>query len=139
MARADKITQLNKKQEYFSDFLDSFAKHPASNDLARTTNEQSVIQAIKNIINTNFGERPYQPNVGANVRAALFEPNGAFLSERVERSIRDAVDYSEPRASILELRVRETIDGQSIAVEMVIAIGNNPEPISLNFIIKRVR
>ena len=73
--RADKYTQVGKKQEFYSDFMNNFVKHPVNNSLARLTNEESVKQSIRNLILTNVGERMFEPDVGSTVNNALFEPN----------------------------------------------------------------
>ena len=55
ITRADSFTPLKKNLEFFSDFLDSFAKTPIGNQLGRVINEQSVNQSMINLIKTNLG------------------------------------------------------------------------------------
>ena len=57
-------TQDNK---FFSDFNMSFATHDTTKDLSVLTNENSVKQAIKNLILTDVYERPFQPGIGCNI------------------------------------------------------------------------
>jgi hypothetical protein len=61
LTRAQTLTGAGKKEEYYSDFLNSFAKTPVGEQLARVLNERSINQALKNIILTNRGERLFQP------------------------------------------------------------------------------
>ena len=73
--RAESISPKEKQGEFFSDFLNSFAKTPVGNQLGRVTNEKAVNQSLRNLIKTNVGERLYQPLIGSDVNASLFENN----------------------------------------------------------------
>jgi len=79
--RAESFTANKKQTEYFSDFLNSFAKTPVGDKLARVTNEQSVNQSLRNIIKTINGERLFNPDFGSQVLSSLFEPNDFFQLE----------------------------------------------------------
>ena len=137
--RADKYTQTSRKQEYYSDFLDSFAVSMFGGDLAKTTNENSVSQSIKNLILTNSGERPFQPYIGTNVYNLLFEPNFTDSADLVEKLIRNCIENNEPRAIIQEIIFPEQRDEYSIEITIVYNVINNPEPVNLTLVLKRVR
>lgn len=139
VSRADKFTQLNKKQEYFSDFLNNFDRHPITNSLVRTTNEDSVKQALKNLILTNIGERVFQPTVGSYIRASLFEPNDVITSEKIITTINNVVKFNEPRVQLLNIVANPNVENDSFDVSIVFAIINNPNPVTLNLILRRVR
>lgn len=139
VTRADKFTQLNKKQEYFSDFLDNFEKHPITNAVARLTNEEAIKQSIKNLILTNVGERVFEPTVGSYVRASLFEPNDVITSEKIINTITHTIRYNEPRAQLLNVVATPDPDNYSFVVSIVFAVINNPSPTTLQLILRRVR
>ena len=63
------ITPLTRKREIHSDFHKDLALLPGRNDIARRVNENSVKEAIKNILLTDRGERLFQPLVGSDIRA----------------------------------------------------------------------
>lgn len=139
MSRADKLGQVRKKREYFSDFTTNFARHPASGDVSRVTNEESIKQALKNLILTNLGEKPFEPTFGGDVRRALFEGSSAFPGETVSRAIRDAIQHSEPRVLLQEVRVRASPDTGEMRIAIEFSLINDPTPISLDVVVKRVR
>jgi phage baseplate assembly protein W len=149
ITRADTLTSTTKKQEYFSDFLNSFAMSPIGNNLGKVTNEQSIKQSLKNLIYTNLGERLFQPTVGSNVMSSLFEPNIFSADEtinknfwpgaNIEFNIKNTIKFNEPRVDLLDVSVKPTDNDNELQVNIVFSLINNPEPISLNFIIKRVR
>lgn len=141
MARIDYVTQTTIQQEYFSDFLSSFDKSPLSNDLARITNENSIKQSIRNLVLTNTGERIFQPNVGGNVNKQLFEPFTGFTADNLRKDILNTIKENEPRvvATDLSVRVIPHQDQNGFTVNILFYIINNPNPISLDLVLQRVR
>ena len=57
----------------FSDLDLNFTKHPVRDDVNILTAERAVINSVKNLILTNHYERPFQPDLGSNIRRLLFE------------------------------------------------------------------
>ena len=108
ITRADTLTQTAKKQDLFSDFMDSFAMSPFSEQLSLVKNERAVSQSIKNLILTNFGERLFNPNFGSNINKTLFEPNITDDLNVLEDRIRFSIRNFEPRAILEEVIVRSS-------------------------------
>lgn len=138
LTRADVLTGTKKQVEFFSDFLDSFAKTPFGDQLARVTNEKSVNQSLKNLIKTNVGERLFQPYVGSNVYATLFEMNGTENLETLKLFIESCVENHEPRVSLIQTLV-ESVDDVSLEITLIYNLINNPEPITFSMVLRRVR
>jgi phage baseplate assembly protein W len=159
LSRADTLGTANsKKAEYFSDFLNSFAKTPIGNQLGRVTNEQSVNQSLRNLIFTNLGERPFQPDVGSNIRNLLFDPNnGDEIFSTIENYIENVIERNEKRVILNSVSVQSGasftsvnnfsgvneknagFDENSVLIRIVYNLINNPAPITLTVILKRVR
>jgi phage baseplate assembly protein W len=137
--RADRYTQLDKIPDIFGDFLSDLTPHPISKDLVRLKNDQSIKQSIKNLVLTNYGERPFQPNIGSSVNRSLFEPNDGFLTDDIETSIRTTIQSNEPRVYLINVTVIPTSDTNTISVNIVFSIINNMQPQSLDVILRRVR
>ena len=57
----------------YSDLDLNFTIHPVKKDINRNLGERAVINSVKNLILTNHYERPFQPNIGSNIRRLLFE------------------------------------------------------------------
>lgn len=137
--RADKYTQVGKKQEFYSDFMNNFVKHPVNNSLARLTNEESVKQSIRNLILTNVGERMFEPDVGSTVNNALFEPNDFVSKDMMAQSISYAINTFEPRARLLSVKIDQTRDGNSLVANIVFSLINSQEPVTLQLLLRRIR
>jgi phage baseplate assembly protein W len=157
--RADALTGTLKQQEYFSDFLNNFNKTPIGNQLGRVLNEEAINQSLKNLIRTNVGERLFQPTVGSNVYNTLFEPisNQEFRSGNItslEFYIRNTIERDEPRIFLIDVNVKTAIAerdsaGQqfrngvvgdnSVMITITYRIINKTDPITFNYVLKRVR
>ena len=61
------------RQETYKDLDFTFKQNPNTNDVGIKKNNAAVIQSCLNILRTNHGERPFQFEFGANLRAYLFE------------------------------------------------------------------
>lgn len=139
MARAERYTNLKVTPVYYTDFLNDFQKNPNSGALASLTNDEAVKNSIKNLILTNQGERFYQPLIGSQIRAMLFEPFSVTTKNTIEQLIREAINNYEPRAQLHDVRVDDDIDRNGVYVTIVFSIINIPTPVNLNLFLSRVR
>ena len=137
--RADRITQVSKTPELFSDFLDDLVPHPVTGDVARIKNEQSIRQALKNIVLTNYGERPFQSYIGSNVTRSLFEMNDDITAESIRAHVDVAIKNCEPRVNLINVDVTSFPMEDKMAVNIVFAIVNSTALQNINLILRRVR
>ena len=139
ITRANTLTAAKKQQEFFSDFFDSFVKTPFGNDLARITNERDVNQSLKNLIQTNLGERLFQPTIGSNVNRSLFEMNNFVETNLLEFYITNTIQNNEPRVILDNVTVIPTVDEGSVKITVSYYLINNPNLVTLDFILRRIR
>ena len=136
---ADKFTTTSLVSERYSDFYLNFNKSFGTGDLARQTNEDSVISSLKNIIRTRKGERPFFPEFGCNVSNLLFENFNQFTADAIETEIRTAVENFEPRVKTIKVTAKEYIDSNQIELQLFFTTINNPDNISISFFLSRLR
>ena len=139
MSRADKETLERKKTELYSDFLTNFDVNPVTGFLARTTNEEAVKQALKNLILTSTGERFYDTRKGSKIRNSLFEPLNPSDLEIIKLQAQETIRAYEPRANLLDIRLNDSLDLNSYALTFIFSIINIQNPLELTINIKRVR
>ena len=137
--RAESLTSASRKTEFYSDFLTSFAKSPVGNQLARVVNEKSINQSLKNLIMTNLGERPFQPYIGSNIYKSLFENNTDETLHDLEFYIDNTIKNNEPRVNLLGVDVNTGLTENELVITIVYNTINNSEPITFEYILKRVR
>jgi phage baseplate assembly protein W len=136
--RAETLTSA-KKIEYYSDFVTSFAKTPVGNQLSKVINDKSITQCLRNLIFTNLGERLFQPYIGSNINRMLFENNYPEDLDQIEFYVETTIKNNEPRVNLLEVNVSSGQSEHEIVIQIVYNTINNPEPINVEYIFKRVR
>ena len=139
LSRAETLTGTNKKLEFFSDFMTSFAKSPVGDQLARVVNEKSINQSLKNLILTNLGERFFQPYIGSNVLSTLFELNDDQDYTDLEFYIENTIKNNERRVNLIGIDVSSGSNENEITISIVYNTINSTQPITFEFILKRVR
>ena len=133
------ITPLTKKREIYSDFGKDLLLNPVSSDVSRKINEEDVKESIKNLILTDRGERLFQPEVGCDIRAMLFENFTQETVDTLRNMVFETIQTYEPRCDLLGVDVTGRIDSNEIRVIITFALINNEEPITLEVILNRIR
>jgi len=123
----------------YSDLDFRFTKHPVKKDLVLSYDEQAVIRSVKNLIMTNHYERPFQPDIGSNVRRMLFEPISPLTANYLQKEISDVIKNYEPRATLNEVFVDMSPDENSYTVYISFYLVNQSTPITINFLLQRLR
>ena len=99
----------------------------------------AVTQALKNLIQTNFFEKPFQPFFGANIRAMLFELVDDDSEEELAEQIIKTINAYEPRARLLSLDVDINPDQNSLRVKIEYQVINTEEIITFTTNVARLR
>jgi len=123
------------------DYLDidlTFAKRP-SGDIYKKKDAAAVKQSIKNLLLTDFYEKPFQPFYGANLRAMLFELADEDTEDEVEENIRNAINKYEPRAEILTISVNVLPDQNDMRVSVYFKIISTQETVTFTTNLSRLR
>lgn len=107
------------KERVYSDVdLSLEARTTSDGDVYKKTDAAAVKQSVKNLLLTNFYEKPYRPTFGGNLNDLLFELGDERSGEQIISNIRDAMDRYEPRAKITNLKVNASPDYNTITIVM---------------------
>ena len=123
----------------FKDLDLNFNTHPVRKDINTHNNEYAIINSVKNLVLTNHYERPFQPEIGSNIRQLLFDNVDAVTSSRIQREIEETINNFEPRAGISSITVSPSPDENGYRVELEFFVLNNTSPITINFFLERIR
>lgn len=135
----DTYTSLKVQPEFFSDFLSNFGIHSTKKDLLRDVNDEAVKTSIKNLLQTNRGERFFNNNIGSDIRALLFEQNSPATAQVLEDLIKTMIDNYEPRARVEDVRVTNDEEGHSMTATIIFSVINRETPIVLEVLLNRIR
>ena len=116
-----------------------FTRHPVTNDVVKITDVDAVKRSVKNLINTQFYERPFHPELGCGVRDMLFENYTPMTGIFMRRKIEEVLSNYEPRASLSSIQVNEQMDRNAIDVVVNFYVLNLPNPVSVTTTLQRIR
>ena len=124
----------------FKDVNITFKKHPITNDVVVSKDASAIKQAIVNLLLTNKGERPFNPEYGSDIREYLFEPLDYATSIALKTKIAGVIEKFEPRIGILELSVYPNEDDNGFDIDLVYEIrGSDEPPTAVEFFLARTR
>ena len=132
-------TVISSTSRQYKDLDLNFLIHPVRKDINKHKDEMAVINSIKNLMMTNHYERPFQPDLGSNVRRLLFENLDKITAISMDREIRQVVQNYESRAQIKTLDIIPDVDNNGFSVRMEFYIMNMTDPVTINFFLERVR
>jgi phage baseplate assembly protein W len=132
----------NKSKKSSRDFIDlnlDFARNVVTNDIVKIEGVDAVKRSVKNLIQTNFYERPFHPEIGCGVRELLFENFTPVTGIFIQRKVEEVITNYEPRARISSVTVNEQPDRNGIDVTVYFYVMNMPNPVSVTTVLQRIR
>lgn len=102
----------------FKDISASFKSNPINGDLLGLTNTNAIARSIRNLIFTVPGERPFNPALGSNVNALLFNNVDRITASSIEDQIRNTIVNFEPRVILNDLTVEAVPDDHRFDVRI---------------------
>jgi phage baseplate assembly protein W len=123
----------------FRDLDLNFTIHPVKKDINTHKNEYAIINSIKNLVLTNHYERPFQPDLGSNIRRLLFEQVDSVTAAQIQREIEEVIGNFEPRAQVSKVEAIPSPDENKYQIYLEFFIINNTAPITINFFLERIR
>lgn len=94
--------QLTLRDKEYRDISLAFEPNPLNGDITILRNERAINNAMKNIVLTIVGEKPFNHDFGSRVNAFLFDvvddASAGLLQDEIER----AILLSEPRVTFAE-------------------------------------
>ena len=124
----------------FKDLSVTFKKHPVTDDLVQVKDKAAIIQSITGLLLTMKGERPFQPELGCDIKRILFEPLDYASAGTIKKEVKETLDRYEPRIRIDDIACEPDFDNNGYNVELTFTmIGREDAPIAVEFILERTR
>ena len=137
---AGSLTNKTKKTEkIYKDVNLDFQQNSATKDIQKIENVESVKRSVRNLINLNYYEKPFHPEIGSNLRGLLFENITAQISHYMGKQIELLIRNYEPRCKMVEVSNRPDIERNGYAVSVSFYIVNTPNPIQVETFLERLR
>jgi len=123
----------------YSDIDFTFTKKPVTADVALSYDSQAVIRSIRNLLLTKHYEKPFNPDLGSNLDALLFENFSPITNSSIETEIKNIIENFEPRARLDYINVSAKPDENTYNVTISFFIENATAPTVVTLFLERDR
>ena len=113
--------------------------HPVKKDIIPLSDIRAVKNAVKNLVLTNFSERPFQPKLGSKVTALLFEPTDQFTAIQMKKEIHRLLEDHEPRINATRVQILDDADANAYRVSIEFNIVQANTQTEVDFALQRLR
>jgi len=123
----------------YSDIDFTFTKKPVVGDVALSYDELAVVRSIRNLLLTKHYERPFNPDIGSNIDAILFEPISPVTATSLEKEVELVIKNYEKRAKLKEIIIVPYPDKNAYDITISFYIENATLPTSVTLLLERNR
>jgi len=128
------------RERTYTDVDFAFRANPITGDVSLKREIQAVKQSVLNILLTNRGERPFDPEFGSDIRKQLFENFDPITQQLISDQIRTALRNYEPRVRVLNVNINARPDRNFLDVSVEVEIQSPEQTVtSVDFSVERLR
>jgi phage baseplate assembly protein W len=141
MAIYDASTNNKSKRSnrVYKDLDLNFTRNPVTNDLSKVEDVDAVKRSVRNLVQTNFFEKPFHPEIGCGVRELLFENYTPIIGIFLKRKISEVITAYEPRVSLQNISLEDDGDRNRLKVSIYFYVQGVPEPVVVETYLQRLR
>ena len=135
-------TQSNESKRssrIYKDLNLDFSFNSATKDIQKITDVEAVKRSVRNLINLNHYEKPFHPEVGSNLRAMLFELMTPQMNHVISKQIQKLITNYEPRARLVQVATIPDFDRNAYNCKIFFYVINQPEPVTVETFLERLR
>ena len=123
----------------FADIDLFFTPDRSTKDIPMKVGPEAVKRSVRNLVLTNYYERPFRSRMGANIRRLLFENMTPLTTVQMETQIRDAIVNYEPRVTVNSVTASYDPDRNGFNIQIEFEVINYDWPIITDIFLERIR
>jgi len=127
------------KKKPWRDLDLSLKIHPIRKDIIPLKDDVAIKNAVKNLLISNFYDRPFAPDKGANLKGLLFEPNDPITRISMREQIRAVIKKYEPRVAVQKIDISDTNNENGYRIVVSFRIKEYDSNESVEIILRRLR
>lgn len=141
---SDLIVRIGKanivaRDSIYSDLDTLFIPNPVTGDINPIKDTEAVKKSVINLILTNFYERPFQPEIGCNVRGLLFEPADPITISDLEDAANQVLENFEPRVRVINVSATDDPDNNAYTMTIQFQILSTEQITEVTTVLERLR
>ena len=83
------------KRYVYRDINLDFVRHPLTGDIVAATDVEAIKKSLRNLVQTDLYDCPFDPDKGTNIRGSLFENFSPFTAEFIRAKINEMVEIQQ--------------------------------------------
>ncbi len=130
----------------YSDLDLDFIAHPTTKDVVKKTGVDAIKRSVRNLIFTNFYDRPFRSWIGSNARKMLFENVNPMTASYLKGFIIETIENLEPRVKLYSetgipdgVMVKFNPDNNGYEATIAFTVVNTNEPAVISLFLERLR
>lgn len=134
-----KRSSVVSKRKPYSDLDLSLALNLNFHDVVPYVDIDAVKNSVRNLILSNYFDRPFQPALGSNVSAFLFEPADNFTISAMREEIKRVLKKFEPRVDSVTVEVIDNSDRNAYDITVGFRVIALDQRVDMTLYLKRIR
>ena len=123
---AQSQNDISRNVRQYKDLDLFFSRKNGTNDIEKITDVEAVKRSVRNLVLTNFYEKPFHPEIGSGIRDMLFENMTPITAVVLARKVEDVIENFEPRARLIGVRALPNLDRNEYEVTIEFFVVNTP-------------
>ena len=126
LSDAQSQNDISRNVRQYRDLDLFFSRKNGTNDIEKITDIEAVKRSVRNLVLTNFYEKPFHPEIGSGIRDMLFENMTPITAVVLARKVEDVIENFEPRARLIGVRASPNLDRNEYEVTIEFFVVNKP-------------
>ena len=127
------------KNSVFRDLDLDLTVHPNSKNLITLTGDDAVSRSLRNLLQYDHYEKPFNPDFGSNIRRSLFENFGTQTAITLRNEILQVIRNYEPRVEVEAVDVVALTDENRYRIVIKYFVVNEPTLRTAQLFLERLR
>ena len=137
-AQLNNDTSRNNRQ--YSDLDLFFSRKTSNSDINTLTDVQAVKRSVRNLVQLDYYEKPFHPEIASGIRGMLFENMTPLTAQILARQVEDVINNFEPRARLVGVKAIPDLDRNAYDITIEFYVVNAPtELVELSILLERLR
>ena len=133
------MVDITARQPKYKDLDLDFIAHPTTKDVVKKSGDEAIKRSVRNLILTNFYDRPFRHYVGSGAQKLLFENMNRMTETFLSEAIQEVITNYEPRVNLKSLDVRADHNNNGYTVILQYVILNTSLPVTISLFLERIR
>ena len=123
----------------YADLDLDFVSNPGTQELQKKVGIEAIKRSVRNLILTNFYERPFRHYIGSNAQKLLFDPITNITAHMLNTAIKETITNFEPRVKLMSVSTQPNYDNNGYECTITFQPLNRLEPVVTSIFLERIR